>query len=1133
MKNIKSSSLYPLSFDYTGDDSMSFYGANDHFVANDGYSFVDSPTINDLKDVSLFGRSIMCLTEKKEVSGVLEDKTIEIPNYGVYYFTYRDLDISNGVWGYDEELNIVMTDMDTDTAIGFTLVAINDVSYEGNYKIIFGNYAFEYDYNEDTFIIAKETTKQEQVFNIVPDGTNVFSISGYNPGTSGYQTLSMNISGSNIPSEKTIFASYNYDGGQKPLLSNSLILNGAIIKNDWVRYKDFYTPIYSTTESKLEIDELNIIENVPLNYLLIGGIGSVEISGNFAFAKMDVIPLKNIYNTAYDLYIGKNIPEDTIDVNARDYMRIYLDDTSTQGYQNPILSYKTTKAYNIILKRDEYTYFHLPTDFEEVSIQDSELKENGAFFGASPAFSDRIYKRLGNYSDHIWWGGGAHEGVQDGTWLCAWLSGDIGTNDSTWIERYYDPALLSEEEALSGSTDSLGVVDVVSTMALEPNGYYKYFHVGSKTYDLYSAYTYSLKDERVVVRYVNYDSGELVRNYGVKKIPATISDLDNSIPVNMDTGTNISTNSGILLYGNGDIYINDSSNFLRSLTKDFTIVSWVYFDDVKNKRSTSIYDYYSNGGYKLEYVNKGLYYSYMIPNIEYATYNNTAQKYIYSGDGIGGQRILAYANVDNGVRYANVAHLNLKITAMAMDSDGNTIIVGESFDNEEEGCVLVKIDNYGIILDSVKLKSLYPERIIIKDNNTIIGKNRDYDNDGECSWYSINPYTYTITPSGIVNENKYPYLDISGNVAWEEDCVSLDTYLDGTICKITTDNTVCIGEDVVLNPPYRMKFKDIVAYENDICFVTASSDIVNEFRLYILKKSENYVSKYHAFIDDTLSLKADLYTNVPFISYERINKNLTPVLYWVKGKKITRYEILENNELNDIGESTLEYALFNEDSIIGDYSGYKYNKIINNLNGNAAHVEFSMITTDEAKIKKHIRLPVEEFNDGWNMISIIKTDNFIKMLLNGGTVYSEVSGTNIEPHYGHSTTFSIGGIRNSNRSFYADNSLYDPTNMRIGIGTFTIYNVNIGSDIKELYSTVISRSMDINWPIYSGEKELEEEVKKMYKFKKPGFKTKKMNIVINSFKGSLELKANLTDVIKKSLSDLLEANSEIEEIKWR
>ena len=1140
MKTINSSELKPLKMETIGDKRISFNSSTDeNFYTNDGYYMCQTEFLNNMKDIVLYGNSVLGLTDKMDISELIMDETHEIDNSGVYYFTYYDVDIeTDGVWGYDYDLNIVMTTMDKENAIGFTLVHHPDRDYWDNYNIVFGNYALEFDYNDTgTFFIAKSNDNPNQRFGVLAGSSSLNDV--YIIGTIDGTHLSLPMSGLGYDNPATVdnrqFKTYNYKSEQIEVLAQTTSLSGAIIKNDWVRYKNFYTPIYSSVKSNLEIDEETVIENIPLNYLVIGGTGEIDTSNKVAIGSIDLVPLKNIYTTAYDLFIGRGAGITSTIVDNRDYTRIYLNENSTRGYPMPILSYSTIRAYNIPFKKDEYTYFHIPTDIGEMSIHDCGFKESGAVFGVAPAFSDRVYKMLGNYEDHIWWGGGKHNNVQDGTWLCAWLSGNIGTGESTWMERYYDPQTFTESIALSSEPDSDGIIDVESTMTIEEKAYYKYFHVGNKTHNTYSEYSYNIANTSIIVKYVKYDTGETILNYGKDQIPGIISDIDNSIPVDMDVRAEKSvSDSGILLYGNSDIYISDPTHRLKTITKELSIVSWIYLDDLSEKRSTSVYNYFNNGGYKLEFINKGLYSSYIIPNIEIPKFDTVTREYYYSMEGLSGQYLLLKPNSDIEDEYITTSNFNVDIKTMLVDSDGCGILGGKYLNDEDKGSILIKLNNDGTFSDSIKLKTLNIERLMLLDDNTIIGKDEDVEQTGSSDWYSINPYTYTVTESGEVSANAYPYLTPDGDLDWVENVRALDVYLDGTVCKITTDNKVYIGNDVIFQTtPYRMVFKDIVTYENDMCIVTASSDVVNEFRLYVLHKKDNYSIRYNAYINTDLLFKADEYTNVPFISYEKQNGKLVPILYWCSGDFIHKYIIKENFEIENISNKKLDNVLYNTNSVIGDYSGYKYNKIMDLLNDKKSQLKLSMITTDELEPKKSVNISSDKLDNGWNMISSIMNKDYIRMYLNSGTIYSEITGSEMEIKYDQNSAFSIGGVRSTPRSLYSFYSMYNYDDIRIGIGPFSIYDIDVKSDIEKFYSVIMNRSVDMSWSVYSGEKELEEEISKFYKFKKPGFKTKKMNIVINNFNEDDGIKNELAEVIKNSVEDILDANSDINEIKWR
>ena len=171
-------------------------------------------------------------------------------------------------------------------------------------------------------------------------------------------------------------------------------------KNLWVGY-----------DKKLFLNDLTINQNV-----------SKDIENNFLYhteynnikkqIPINIIPLKNQLNEFYK----QNVKQDGVDF--RNYHTIYTGDNKEGGTFDISLGY-TTDTTGYILKAGQITWFHLPYNekFKRISVHDTNFVKNGAVYGLSPLFSDKIWKREGSYKYTSPLGDSNRE--QTGQWLCA------------------------------------------------------------------------------------------------------------------------------------------------------------------------------------------------------------------------------------------------------------------------------------------------------------------------------------------------------------------------------------------------------------------------------------------------------------------------------------------------------------------------------------------------------------------------------------------------------------------------------------------------------------------------------------------------------------------------------------------
>lgn len=169
----------------------------------------------------------------------------------------------------------------------------------------------------------------------------------------------------------------------------------------------------------------------------------------------------------------------------RKYYKIFSGTNQKDGFDKIHLGYESSTT-EIIFKKDAVTYFHVPFFTTIQALSSSDLLENGAVSGPMPAMADRISKKQTKYGNTTPWGDSTVNNI-NGDWLCSWLyTSDNET--SVWLDRYYNPGLITYAQALSGgayletySVNNPVFYDVPSTLIFEPGVWYQYYHAGEKT----------------------------------------------------------------------------------------------------------------------------------------------------------------------------------------------------------------------------------------------------------------------------------------------------------------------------------------------------------------------------------------------------------------------------------------------------------------------------------------------------------------------------------------------------------------------------------------------------------------------------------------------------------------------------
>lgn len=471
-------------------------------------------------------------------------------------------------------------------------------------------------------------------------------------------------------------------------------------------------------------------ENLNTNFLVhseystLSGLSALTMGVNFT-------PVKNFLNPDGEQSLGNPL-EVFDDCDMRDYFKVFTGTNQIKGDSDITLGYQ---GYNtsITLKKDAVTYFHMPEDmapYEWVNINWRRaegypssrpnphfrdyvgLLESGAIAGATPATSDKIWKRRADYRDNSAWGNSNDE---MGNWMCTFLkessnpvpaegkttNGRTGYTEDVdvgprWVDRYYNTSKLTYAEALTSKTPSCydtyadaiqgiekyGFGDVVSQMRLEPGVLYAYHHLGEK-------------ENRKIVDSLH---GSLVHKDFVSYVSVS-GDLETQIqPEASVDGTNTYSFTG--------------SNYARTVTPNeyfgnFCINFWMYQDDWSKPIGHEIIGNYLNNGIGIfndECVTPFMY----IPDTDGIKVTNTD---------------LLTLNTVISTEYSNSQADNTFIVTSAPLDD---YIVFKSGATGEENTVS-RFDAKGLLTESKKLSAEDPQSVLqtnkildTSSNNTMI-----------------------------------------------------------------------------------------------------------------------------------------------------------------------------------------------------------------------------------------------------------------------------------------------------------------------------------------------------------------------------------------------------------------------------
>jgi len=301
----------------------------------------------------------------------------------------------------------------------------------------------------------------------------------------------------------------------------------------------------------------------------------------------------------------------------RNYYKIFTGTNQSDGYENVHLGYE---AYTneVVLTKDLTTFFHVPYFAKPQKISESTLVGDGAIPGVIPALADKIFKKQGGYGKTTPWG--STSDPEDGTWLCTWFYAEP-FKDPQWLDRYYNPGILSYKQALEGKANiydyqshSPVYYDVPSTLTLEPGVMYQYFHNGEKS-AIEAVETFAGNDKNRLRLSIDNWSINTIDNSIYKN---TINfNVFNQAWLKTFKSANYTDRNTLSFYNSDLISCNVDCNPSYNLINEFTLSFWLYNNDWSNATNTQLIGNFRKGGYGIFFNNLYNNPFYVIPETTY------------------------------------------------------------------------------------------------------------------------------------------------------------------------------------------------------------------------------------------------------------------------------------------------------------------------------------------------------------------------------------------------------------------------------------------------------------------------------------------------------------------------------------
>ena len=1005
-----------------------------------------------------------------------------------------------------------------------------------NYANTVGIYNFEFSKNQQV-TDATSLYVQEQTFNYslgprsislfqINDGLNIprytnamIKLRPDSKGTSvyGLSTLRFLTSATPFPKEASIsFLSY---------IENQKLEND--VKNSFL-VKYLVDP--AQNNQVVTYDRNIAAEGYSQNYLGIFPFQNYKQTSNGVTYPLAIHGLKNYQTPEYNYSFGTEYVEGQNGVR-RIYENIYTGTNQENGLDNVYLGFSSnTLALNFEPDKDTPFYFGPTSD--RMPLSSSGLIEDGAIGGEIPFTSDRIYIKLQDYGEKI------PDSQQppsitrySNTWLCSWLSGDIGSDKKVWMDRYYNPAYYTIDQALSTKlmtyNDKLCATqqytfDIPSEMYLEPGVLYRYFHTGrqnrlnfinhlssnsilqitdwttsplmDKSPIQNEGIIYNNKPTNLEAEYINLDGSNHVL------FPATTdllsqSELTVSLWVNVPDWANVNGNQVFgNFYNSGFGLINDSSlttpiitlvdnntNILYNLNYRFSLLSQIYLTNID-----------SGFSYSKKIIQRLTDYSYWV----FDTASLMGVKLDVNNSVI----INTNKNPDTIEKLNSLT----QITQIEIDDNENLYI----YDNVSKRYII--LDTFGNFVPSVN--GILGQGTLSNNTNSI-----QVTTEGKMilcfgEYSSVDNYNNIWE---IVGGNLYKNKTIFGNIGQVQQMVfDADNYLwilngQDTITKIDTKNnsivfSIRVGKysttppDPCFDYKKQSRYMDFVRVPKDINSKSCDANTnATEDRVILVDLNDKQIY--------TLSSDGQLLTRLNFIG------------------------LTNNQNVNILSD--------------GGFTGYQY---LRKFTSAIKRFSWKIALANPNSQNQAVYIfpyDIKNINTGWHMFTFTfnsKTGE-INYYLDGieqplPENYNFPLSPNTQQIYYKYRTSLLLGCQSIQNTTLNDIIQIDDGYKFVGkVAELRLYNKSLTKgEIEQLYFSSINVADDrtLLWNMQIGERNYIEQIKNWFKFQLPGSKSKYFNINIHNLDVPDNVKRIIEDGIKTNISKIAPANTSLYKLNW-
>ena len=879
------------------------------------------------------------------------------------------------------------------------------------------------------------------------------------------------------------------------------------------------------------------------------------------------------------------------DVNLRNYTNIYAARNIDDPLGDSIKLGYISNIDDILFKKDDFTYFHFPLkkieqpDEEEspltiedlnnglkpsekvkidnrfCGIEETTLINDGATYGSVPYKSDRIYKMRYDYENTSPYGKAQPEVLNNGKWLCSWLSGDVLDKNKKpiWMDRWFDPSVITEDEAINLTsnrtvfkTDSYSVYDTPSTMSFDFGAYYRYWRVGNQTIE-------GIVDNIGIggsLR-MHYPSGE-----DTWKTDIASNDMTNRvIYTNLDdTSVNNYRVSDDFEEGKYAITFNGKNQYAvipyrddigHVTTDQYSISFWVKNDSWANTTTYSIVDNMYVGGWKFGVTNRS-------DNLFIYLFGNDKNNRLQDGTSC-----LFNVNGDlvSTKTYWKNNELNgykADIRDMLVDIDNYCFVL--DYDSVHNATYVRKIDYYGNQLGFVEIPADLRYLDMSNENNGYVLYAYNVDKT-KVTVYEVN--RYTLEYKKLSNEEEHEPDDPDPIMPTHPPCEDEDVInpiIDVIIRVIPNSGIIKIREEyftfeknkavvvdngndtidgVWLDKEQNLKYHSF-AKEDDIISVAADYD--NNIWVLHSDTIDKYSVVYHTYrLTKRFKIRKDAKATVIDFINKNVNGVNTDYILLISSEKQCVYVYSTDGEIVDSYDSSKFYVKPNNKRYCTVYDWFRRNRYLTNC------IYFDVFdSVGHNRVRKYLN---ECSDREWHLVAAtvgLRYDGkyvarfYFDCQMVGQKVISPVlkKDKTVESSttYKFDSPITLGGIGGKIHPIMDEINVVNGS-YRGSIDDVRVYErVITAEDLYYIYMLKYTCE-DLTWHLKNSDKNYVENIEKFYKFKMPGAKSAQYVLHIKGYKnekGELdeELKKKLEDMIHKAFKKTTPAYTSLLKIVW-